>query len=107
MNFYLPSSNTWWKIMRITFSQLLIAIIICGVCSAKNSKAQSVLNRNINITIKNTSLENTLKRLEKEASVKFVYSKTVVKTDQKITFAAVGEQLKDVLAKLLTPNGIS
>ncbi len=106
MNFYLLSSTHWQKIMRITFSQLLIALILSGVSFAKNLEAQDVLKRPVNITVANSTLENTLKKLEKDASVKFVYSKNIVRTEQKITFAATGLDLKDVLDKLLTPNGI-
>jgi len=107
MKFYLLSSNTWWKIMRITFSQLLITLLIGSVSFAKDSRAQDVLKRTINITVNNSTLESTLKMLEKDASIKFVYSKNVVKTDQKITIDANGEQLKEVLDKLLIENGIA
>jgi len=106
MNFYLLSSTRWWKIMRITFSQLLIALILSGVSFAKNLAAQDVLKRTVSITVANSTLENTLKKLEKDASVKFVYSKNIVRTEQKISFASTDLELKDVLDKLLTPNGI-
>jgi TonB-linked SusC/RagA family outer membrane protein len=106
MNFYLLSSTRWWKIMRITFSQLLIALILSGVSFAKSLAAQDVLKRTVSITVANSTLENTLKKLEKDASVKFVYSKNIVRTEQKISFASTDLDLKDVLDKLLTPNGI-
>lgn len=106
MNFYLPSSKYWWKIMRITFSQLLIALILSGVSFAKNLAAQDVLKRPVSLTVANSTLENTLKKLEKDASIKFVYSKSIVRTEQKVSFAANGLDLKDVLDKLLTPQGI-
>jgi len=106
MNFYLLSSKYWWKIMRITFSQLLIALILSGVSFAKNLAAQDVLKRPVNLTVANSTLENTLKKLEKDANIKFVYSKSLVRTEQKVSFAATGLDLKDVLDKLLTPQGI-
>jgi TonB-linked SusC/RagA family outer membrane protein len=106
MNFYLLSSKYWWKIMRITFSQLLIALILSGVSFAKNLAAQDVLKRPVSLTVANSTLENTLKKLEKDASIKFVYSKSIVRTEQKVTFAATGLDLKEVLDKLLTPQGI-
>jgi TonB-linked SusC/RagA family outer membrane protein len=107
MKFYLLSSNTWWKIMRITFSQLLITLLISSISFAKNLKAQDVLNRTVNVAVNNTSLETALKKLEKNASIKFVYSKNIVKTDQKITFAAADQQLRQVLEKLLVERGIA
>src|ERR1700709_1401923 len=107
MKFYLLSSNTWWKIMRITFSQLLITLLLSSISFAKNLKAQDVLNRTVNIAVNNSSLEITLKKLEKDASIKFVYSKNIVKTDQKITFAAIDLQLREVLEKHLVERGIA
>lgn len=106
MNFYLLSSNTWWKIMRITCTHLMMALILCGVSFAKNMKAQDVLLRPVNIVVNNSSLESTLRKLEKDADIKFVYSKNIVQTDQKITLKASGLQLKDVLDQLLTTHGI-
>jgi len=107
MKFYLLSSNTWWKIMRITFSQLLITLLISSISFAKSLKAQDVLNRTVNVAVSNSSLEIALKKLEKNASIKFVYSKNIVKTDQKITFTATDQQLSQVLEKLLTDRGIA
>ncbi|WP_448700236.1 SusC/RagA family TonB-linked outer membrane protein [Mucilaginibacter sp. AW1-3] len=106
MNFYLLSSKYWWKIMRITFSQLLIALILSGVSFAKTLVAQDVLRRPVSLTVANSTLENTLRKLEKDANIKFVYSKSIVHTEQKVTFAAAGLDLKEVLDKLLTPQGI-
>lgn len=106
MKIYLLSSNTWWKIMRITCTHLLIALTLCGVSFAKSIKAQDVLLRTVNIAVNNSSLESTLRKLEKDADVKFVYSKNIVKTDQKITLNLSGQELKDVLDQLLTLHGI-
>jgi len=107
MKINLLSSNTWWKIMRITCTHLLIAITLCGVTFAKSMKAQDVLKRTVNVTVNNSSLETTLKKLERDADIKFVYSKSVIKTDQKITLNASGQGLKEVLDQLLTVHGIT
>jgi len=107
MKFYLLSSNTWWKIMRISFSQLLIALLISSISFAKNLNAQDVLKRTVNLAVNNSSLESTLQKLEKDAGIKFVYSKNIVKTDQKITFTAADQQLQQVLDKLLVERGIT
>jgi TonB-linked SusC/RagA family outer membrane protein len=84
----------------------MMALILCGVSFAKNMKAQDVLLRPVSIAVNNSSLESTLRKLEKDADIKFVYSKNIVKTDQKITLNASGKQLKDVLDELLTVHGI-
>jgi TonB-linked SusC/RagA family outer membrane protein len=106
MTNYLLSTKTWWKIMRITCTHLLIAVVFSGVTFAKTSKAQEVLNRKVNMALTSLSLEKLLDKLEKTTKVKFVYSKTVVKTDQIISVDAQGRDLKTVLDETLKPNGI-
>jgi len=107
MKFYLLSPNNWWKIMRITLCQLFLIIALSSISFAKNLKAQEVLSRPVNIEVNNSSLEFTLKKLEKDASIKFVYSKNIVKTDQKVTFYATAAKLGDALNKLLVERGIA
>ncbi|MXV52476.1 SusC/RagA family TonB-linked outer membrane protein [Pedobacter sp. HMF7647] len=93
--------------MKFTFSQLFLACIVTGVSYANNGKAQNVLNKVVNISVENGSLESTLKSLEKNKDIKFVYSKSVIKTGNTVSCEAVGEKLKNVLDKILIPNGIN
>jgi TonB-linked SusC/RagA family outer membrane protein len=97
----------WWKIMKVTFSQLLIILTLTGLSYARPGKAQSVLNQVVNLSVDNSSLESTLKKLMKDFDIKFVYSKNVIRTDYKVSLTAVNEKLGTVLDKLLWPNGIS
>lgn len=97
----------WWKIMKITFSQLLILLTLTALSYARPGKAQSVLNQVVNLSVDNSSLESTLKKLGKDFDIKFVYSKNIIKTDDIVSLNAVNEKLGTVLDKLLFPNGIS
>jgi len=107
MKFNLQTKIHWCNIMKITFGQLLILLILTGVSYAKNGNAQTVLNRVITISSDNYSLEKTLREIEKEAKVKFIYSKNIIGTNDKISLNAVSERLGNVLDKLLLPNGIA
>ncbi|HEY8783322.1 MAG TPA: hypothetical protein VIM16_16975, partial [Mucilaginibacter sp.] len=71
--------------MKITFGQLLILLILTGVSYARSGKAQAVLNRPVTLSPNNISLENALKKIEKDAHVIFIYSKNIIGTNDKIS----------------------
>ncbi len=100
-------NSAWRKIMKNTLSQLIIAILFTGVSLAEKSNAQAVLNRTVSISIEDANLGSALRLLEKDANVKFVYSKNVVRIDQKVSISAHDQRLGMVLDKLLNSNGIS
>lgn len=106
MNYHLLSNATWWKIMRITCTQLLVVIMLSSLSFAKDTKAQALLSKKVDLTVKDSSLETALDLLEKRTGVKFVYSKTLVKTNQHISFSASGQELKTVLENLFAGHGI-
>ena len=106
MKFYSELSSDLRYIMRITLSQLVIAIIISGVSYAANSKAQGVLDNSVKIEQKSSSLSNVLKQLEKVADVKFVYSKNIIDVEQSASVSADNRTLASVLDELLVPKGI-
>ncbi len=107
MKFSLQTTNHWCNIMKITFGQLLILLVLTGVSYARSGKAQAVLNRPVTLSPNNISLENALKKIEKDAQVIFIYSKNIIGTNDKISINTVSDKLADVLDKLLLPNGIS
>jgi len=107
MNFFLHIPKPWCKIMKITLGQVFIAILLTGLSYAKTSKAQAMLNKNVTVAINNSSLSRALKQLEKYADVKFVYSKSIIQTNQDVSVNAKDEQLSSILNRLLIPNGIN
>lgn len=107
MKFNLQTPIDWCRIMKITFSQLLIAFVLTGMSYAKSGNAQGILDNTVNISIKNSSLEEVLKALEKNSDIKFVYSSNVIETDYRVSLKAAGDKLKNVLDKLLASNGIT
>ncbi|CAL1518695.1 TonB-dependent receptor [Chitinophaga sp. MM2321] len=107
MKINLQTRINWCKIMKITFSQLLIALTITGISYAGTMDAQTVLDRPVDLSVNNASLEKVLKKLEKSADTKFIYSTTLIDASQKVSFTVRGEALKAVLDELLKPKKIS
>ncbi len=107
MNFFLHDRIDLYKIMKVTLSQLAIALAISGVSYASSSKAQNVvLQQHLNLSEKNTSLKAVLRKVSDITSVKFVYSKEVINADQLISVEAQNETLEDLLNEVLTKHNI-
>ena len=94
------------NIMKNIFSQIVIAIMFTGISFAERSNAQAVLNRIVSISLDDVRLSSALKQVEKEANIKFVYSRNVVNIEQKISIQAKELKLGMVLDELFNSNGI-
>ncbi|WP_183564124.1 SusC/RagA family TonB-linked outer membrane protein [Mucilaginibacter sp. SP1R1] len=88
--------------MRITFSQLLIVMLMTGLSYSKPTSAQTILNKKINITVENKTLADVLKLLTQKHQVEFVYNQDVIQTSDKMSVTFADKDLKEVLDKLLT-----
>lgn len=106
MKFNLQTRVNWCKIMRITFSQLLIAFTFTSFTYAHTADGQAILDRQVDLSAHSISLEQVLKKLERSADVKFIYSNNIIDASQKVTLNAQGEVLKVVLDRLLLPKRI-
>lgn len=106
MKLNLQNRNVLYKVMKITFIQITLAMILSGMCYAKVSYAQKVLNEKISISIQNQSLDAALKQIASAANIKFIYSKSIVETSQIVSVSATDDKLVNVLNKLLVGNGI-
>lgn len=107
MKICLQHSHFWCKIMKITFSQAIIFMLLTGIGYSKSSKAQEVLNKKINITATDKTLSDVLKVLAKSNNVQFIYNQDVIKSNEKISVDFTNLELKQVLDKLLTKYAIS
>ena len=107
MKIYLQKHFDWCKIMRITFSQIIIMLVFTGISFATTSKGQSLLDKRVDYNVQNTSLTNAIQQLEKVTNLKFVYRKNLVENELGLSIDAKQEKLGTVLGKLLTPRGIT
>jgi len=107
MKINLQKNFAFRKIMKNTLSQIVIALLFTGISFAEKSNAQAVLNQIVSISVHDARLSSALKQIEKDANVKFVYSKNVINIDQKVSIQAMDRKLGEVLEKLFSSNGIS
>ncbi|SDS46710.1 TonB-linked outer membrane protein, SusC/RagA family [Mucilaginibacter mallensis] len=107
MKIYLQNHFDWCKIMKITFSQIVIILIFTGMSYATTSKGQAVLQQRFDVNIHSTSLGTALKQLEKEASLKFVYPKSLVAGEEDVAIDAKQQTLGEILTAILQPRGIA
>ena len=68
---------------------------------------QELLNKNIRVNIRQTSLKQALTQIERSAGVRFAYSKDVIPVDRTVTIDVRSEKLSVILEKLLTPLNVS
>ena len=98
----LPIPKNLWKVMRITFSQVLLILLCTSLAMAHRTRAQEVLNRTISIRGEKLELKEVLNQIEKEARVKFVYS-TKIKSSQRVSLNVTNRRLASVLDEVLKP----
>ena len=108
MNLFLQDRIGLFKIMKVTLSQLAIVMAISGVAYAGDSVAQNaVLEKQLNLSVENSSLEVVLKKVSALTSVKFVYSKDIIDADQLISVNEHKESLRSLLDDILTKHNIN
>jgi len=107
MNFRLRRPIPWGKIMKITFSQILISVMVSSITYASPIKAQEILNKKVSITLSNTTMLEALRYLQKNNNVKFIYSASSLITDKHFSLSVTNQPLKAVLDQVFKNNGIN
>src|SRR5687767_13444417 len=102
MNKLRPIQEVFYFIMRITFTQMLIMILMTSLGSAAplNSRAQEILERKVSLDIEDKEIKTVLSEIEKQTSVMFTYRPEVVNSSKKITIKMVDARLSEVLDEL-------
>jgi TonB-linked SusC/RagA family outer membrane protein len=101
-----PIPKKLWKVMKITFAQLLLLAFFGSLSMAHSTHAQEVLNRPISIRGEKMELKEILNQIEKEAQVKFVYS-TKIQSGQRVSLNVTNRKLSAVLEEVLKPIDIN
>ena len=96
----------FWKVMRVSFFQLLL-LGICGISWATETAAQELLNTRLSVQVENRNVKYVLSRIEHEANVKFMYSTQIIQASRKISLKANNESLAQVLENVLKPLKIT
>ncbi len=95
-----------WKIMRMSFYQLVLLAIVSGVSYAHETKGQAVLEKRVSLDVQGVRFKKVLSLLEEQTDARFIYSPNSIDTQQKVKFKAVNEKLDFVLKELLAPYSI-
>ncbi|MDB5007231.1 MAG: SusC/RagA family TonB-linked outer membrane protein [Mucilaginibacter sp.] len=106
MKFRIRKPTLWYKIMKITFSQILIAVVLSSFAYSNPLKAQDVLNKTVNMSLNNVTLMDVVNYLEKNNDIKFIYSKNSIDVSKKISVNYQNQPLKTVLDGVFKTNGI-
>jgi len=96
----------WRKIMRIGLLQWIIAVSLAAGSYAKETAAQSVLSKDMTLTLRNVSLKEALNEIQARVNTRFVYSSRVSVKDN-VTIDVKNQKLSKVLDQLLGPRGIN
>lgn len=95
------------KIMKITFLQLTISILLLGSAFAKETKAQAILDTKISVNESNTALKTVIKKLEQQYHINFVYSPELINGNQKVSASYNQKTLGSVLTDLFAPLNLA
>lgn len=90
-------------LMRISFLQFIFAVFLIHVSWAENGMAQELLNRRISINADADPLERVIGKLEKLSGTHFIYSREIVDSERKVTYAANNKKLSEILEGILSP----
>ena len=91
------------KLMKMTFTQLSLAVLMTTFVFAGSPKAQDILNKQVSIRFENVELREALVLLERTAEVQFVYSSKAIHANRKVSITANNKKLSDVLDATLKP----
>jgi type II secretory pathway component GspD/PulD (secretin) len=75
-----------------------------SIANAHESRSQDILNQKVTLSAQSADMRKVLNDIEKQTSVKFVFSNNTVNSANKVTLNANFETLSSVLTKLLPPS---
>lgn len=99
--------NFCWTLMKISLTQMLIAILCMSVSYARDAYGQEMLDQKVTLKLTNEDLKTTLGTIERTANVRFIYNPKEIKVSQRINVDAKNEKLKEVLEQVFNPLKIS
>lgn len=85
------------RAMRISLTQILIAVWFMSNAYATDSNAQSVLNQKITLRLQKQDVETVFNLIEKQVTAKFVFSSKMIQANRKININADQQPLQKVL----------
>ncbi|HZY82824.1 MAG TPA: SusC/RagA family TonB-linked outer membrane protein [Cyclobacteriaceae bacterium] len=84
----------------------LVMVLVSTALMTRGSVRQEILDVEITISLKDVTLKQALQEIETVAKIKFVYSRSYLNLDEKVSIEIVGKRLGQLLEELLTPRSI-
>ncbi len=106
MNKKITTITFWLEAMRITGTQILLAIVLSGVVLAKG-KAQEALRNKVSVSFDGIPLNKAIEQVGERAGIDITYNSSVLPKDSKVNAAFTNQTIDRVLTDLLDPFGIT
>lgn len=97
----LPICRT--SFLRVTFSQLILLLFFVGVSFAHDGYSQEILNKRISLKASDQPIKKVLNEIEKSADIRFIYSSTLIKSENTVSINMDNATLGVILKNLLLP----
>ena len=94
------------RIMRVTITQIMLAITFFGITRASNVDGQTLLDKKITISVESTEIGNVLNQIEKLVSVKFSFLPKQIQSGRKVSLNLSNQRLEDVLQLIFKPTKV-
>lgn len=89
--------------MRLTATQLMIALWMISTGYAHEGDAQSVLSQKVTLKMQNAEIRDILAQMKKQVDVRFVFSSKLIRSSRKVSVLSQDEPLSKVLDHVLIP----
>jgi TonB-linked SusC/RagA family outer membrane protein len=89
--------------MKISLTQVFLAIWLISAAYANDTNAQNVLNQRVTLQGQDLGMRNILLQIEKQTDVRFVFSSKLIQSNRKMTVDYQNIQLSKILDNLLKP----
>ena len=103
MNVLLQKDEIFLKLMRITITQLFLAMLFVGLSYANDSSAQELLEKRISLRSEDKSIKDILTLIKNETDIKFVYSSTAINAERVVSINVQNQPLKTVFDAFFSP----
>ncbi len=95
------------KLERLVRGKRIVAIVSLFLFMLTVSVQVQAQNQTITLNLKDVTLEQAINAIERQSSYSFLYNKSAVDTNQKVSIDAKDESINSVMSKLLQSRNIS
>ncbi|NBA85532.1 SusC/RagA family TonB-linked outer membrane protein [Emticicia sp. CRIBPO] len=93
--------------MRITLIQIVLSVSFLSISIANDAYSQELGDKRISIRISEQTLKNAIRELEQVSNARFIYSNTVIGTDNKVSIDIKNASFAEVLNRVFAPLKIN